>query len=199
MNSLLWILFLKKNSPWGIHHGEFPMGNSPSGIPQRIPMENSPRWIHHREFTVNLIPRAFFVNSPICLGQRIRFPKGNSPWRILLWWIHVNIPGEFPASFKWTVLYSIYGSNLVQRKYNITEIIIWHSLWYAQLIMNNLSLKMPIWYKYKYFSSFEAGNCVSNSSFKWWKIEQLRRTKLNYGASTTYRTPLKYHRLLESE
>ena len=87
------------NSPWGI-----PMGNSPSGIPQRIPMENSPRWIHHGEFTVNLIPRAFFVNSPICLGQRIRFPKGNSPWKILLWWIHVNIPGEFPASFKWTVL-----------------------------------------------------------------------------------------------
>ena len=29
--------------PVGIHHGEFPMGNSPSGIPQRIPMENSPR------------------------------------------------------------------------------------------------------------------------------------------------------------
>ena len=105
MNSLLCILFPKNNSPWGIHHGEFPMGNSPSGIPQRIPMENSPRWIHHGEFTVNLIPRAFFVNSPICLGQRIRFPKGNSPWRILLWWIHVNIPGEFPASFKWTVLY----------------------------------------------------------------------------------------------
>ena len=25
-------------------------------------------------------------------------------------------------------------------------------------------------YFHKYFSSFEAGNCVSNSSFKWWKI-----------------------------
>ena len=30
---------------------------------------------------------------------------------------------------------------------------------------------MSILRKYKYFSSFEAGNCVSNSSFNEWKIE----------------------------
>ena len=34
---------------------------------------------------------------------------------------------------------------------------------------NNYILKMYIFYKYKYFSSFEAGNCFSNSSFKWLK------------------------------
>ena len=28
---------------------------------------------------------------------------------------------------------------------------------------------MSIFKEYKYFSSFEAGNCVSNSSFKWRK------------------------------
>ena len=67
------------NSPWGIHHGEFHM--------------------------VNLIPWLFVMNSPICLGQGIRFPKRNPPWRIILWGIHVNISGEFPASFKGTVLY----------------------------------------------------------------------------------------------
>ena len=32
-------------------------------------------------------------------------------------------------------------------------------------------MEMSIFHKNTYFSSFEAGNCVSNSSFKWRKIE----------------------------
>ena len=39
---------------------------------------------------------------------------------------------------------------------------------------------MYIFEKYLYFSSFEAGNCVSNSSFKWRKIQlkQFNRTRV---------------------
>ena len=39
---------------------------------------------------------------------------------------------------------------------------------------------MYIFKKYLYFSSFEAGNCVSNSSFKWRKIQlkQFSRTRV---------------------
>ena len=36
----------------------------------------------------------------------------------------------------------------------------------AQLVKVNLIQKMDIFTKCKYFSLFEAGNCVSNSSFK---------------------------------
>ena len=67
------------NSLWGISYGEFTIRNSLENPNGEFTTVNSP-W----EFTVNLIPWAFFVNSLICLGQRIRFPKGNSPWRILL-------------------------------------------------------------------------------------------------------------------
>ena len=40
---------------------------------------------------------------------------------------------------------------------------------------------MSIFHKYKYFSSFEAGNCVSNSSFKWTKNKrkQFGSTRVN--------------------
>ena len=118
MNPLLWILYPKRNYPWGIPHmgnflklGIHHMGNFLKLRIHHVEFPGESPWkIHHGEFTVNLIPRAFFVNSPICLGQRIRFPKGNSPWRISLWWIHLNIPGEFPASFKWTVLKITYYS-----------------------------------------------------------------------------------------
>ena len=42
---------------------------------------------------------------------------------------------------------------------------------------------MYIFEKYLYFSSFEAGNCVSNSSFKWRKIQlkQFSKTRVNDG------------------
>ena len=41
---------------------------------------------------------------------------------------------------------------------------------------------MYIFKKYKYFSSFGAGNCDSNCSFKWRKIQlkQFSRTRVNY-------------------
>ena len=41
---------------------------------------------------------------------------------------------------------------------------------------------MYIFEKYLYFSSFEAGNCVSNSSFKWRNIQlkQFSRTRANH-------------------
>ena len=46
------------------------------------------------------------------------------------------------------------------------------------------SLKQRIFFhKYNYFSAFEAGNCVSNSNFKW--IKMVRKNSAAYGLTTS--------------
>ena len=50
--------------------------------------------------------------------------------------------------------------------------------WSIEISLNSM-LEMSVFHKYKYFSSFEARNCVSKSSFKWLKntIETIQHHK----------------------